>query len=96
MSAWIQKLAHFKVLLDIKSKEHKSSPKKVRSNLRSLAQDASTVQPRMLFELALAQPELAALADDVVAFKQFTVYDTIQHNLVELLILEGEDHLENM
>lgn len=96
MSAWIQKLDQFKTLLDTKSKEHKSSVKKVKANLRSLAQDASSVQPRKLFELALAQPKLAALPDDVVALKQFTIYDTIQYNLVELLILEGEDHLENM
>jgi hypothetical protein len=96
MSAWLQKVNKFKAVLDVKVSEHKSSVKKVKSNLRSLAQDASAVQPRMLFELALANPKLAALPDDVVALKQFTIYDTIQYNLVELLIMEGEDHLEKM
>ena len=96
MSVWIQKLDQFKALLDIKSKEHKSSVSKVKSNLRSLAQDASGVQPRKLLELALVEPRLAKLPDDVVALRQFTIYDTIQYNLVELLITEGEDHLENM
>ena len=96
MSAWLQKLDQFKVLLDTKSKEHRSSVKKVKSNLRSLAQTASSVQPRKLLELALVEPRLARLPDDVVALKQITIYDTIQYNLVELLILEGEDHLENM
>ena len=82
MSVWIQKLDQFKALLDIKSKEHKSS--------------VSNVQPRKLLELALVEPRLAKLPDDVVALRQFTIYDTIQYNLVELLITEGEDHLENM
>ena len=94
MSAWIKKLDQFKALLDVKSMEHKSSVKQVQSNLRSLAENAATVQPRMLFELALAEPRLARLPDDVVGLKQFTIYDTIQYNLVEVLILEGTDHLE--
>ena len=95
MSAWIQKLDQFKTLLDTKSKEHKSSVMKVRSNLRSLAQTASGVQPRKLLELALVEPRLAQITDDG-SLCHATIYDIIQYNLVELLIMEGEDHLENM
>lgn len=95
MSAWIQKLTQFKQVLDVKAGEHKSSPKKVKSNLRSIAESAAAVQPRMLFEMALAEPRLAQIVDDG-SLCHATIYDTIQYNLVELLIMEGEDHLENM
>ena len=96
MSAWIQKIDKFKALLDVKVSDHKSSVEKVRSNIDSLAQTASTVQPRMLFELALCEPQLIHVPRDNARLKFTTVYDIIQHNLIEILITEGNAHLDTL
>lgn len=95
MSAWIQKLTQFKAVLDIKVSDHKSSVKNVRGNLRSLAEKAAAVQPRLMLEFSLVEPSLARIPDDD-NLRHATIYDIIQYNIIETLILEGQAHLETL
>lgn len=94
MSAWLDKVAKFKYLLDIKISDHKSSVELVRSNLHSLAQGASSVQPRLMFEFALECPLLIGVPPDAGELQLATIYDIIQHNMVEAFVSIGLEYLE--
>ena len=96
MGAWLDKVAKFKSLLDTKVSDHKSSTDLVRSNLTSLAQDAASVQPRLMLEFALECPLIIHIPEDMDTLQMSTIYDIIQHNMVETLFLIGLKHLETL
>ena len=96
MSAWLNKVTKFKSLLAIKVSDHKSNISLVRSNLRSLAEKASAVQPRLMFEFALAEPGLIHIPENAGGLRLTTVYDIIQYNMVEMLISIGQEYLETL
>ena len=95
MSAWIQKLNKFKALLDIKVSDHKSDVAKVRSNIYTLAEDAATVQPRLMLEFALVEPTLARVPEND-RLTPATIYDIIQYNIIETLVQQGQEYLETL
>ena len=95
MSAWIQKLNQFKAVLDAKVSDHKSNVDKVNSNLHTLAENAAAVQPRLMLEFTLVEPSLGKIPDGT-NLRHATIYDIIQYNIIEALILEGQAHLETL